>query len=281
MSPLRGGIALLLLVPTVAPAQQMRSFAASRRSAGEQSLHVIVTFASGNITLRPSTDGSLFRTAIEYDAERSAPLQEYAPGSGELRLGLRTIGATGVRVTSRAQLEQRGDIELSPDIPLALEANLGAAEARLDLGGLTLTDLTVKSGATDAVVDFSLPTRGECRSATFSVGAGQIEIRRAAQSGCAVISVTSGASDATLDFSGEWRRPISVVARMTMGQLTLRIPRGTGVTMETDRFLAPLQARGFQRSGNQWVTPGFASAAHRLRVQLNSAMAGVSVEWIN
>ena len=91
----------------------------------------------------------------------------------------------GVRVTSRAQLEQVARFEFAADVPLALYATLGASDATIDLGGTLLTELEIRSGATHATVDFSRPTRGMCKSATFTVGASQLDVQHLAQAGCA------------------------------------------------------------------------------------------------
>jgi hypothetical protein len=273
--------AALLLVPAAATAQTMRAFTTARPASGESLLRATVDFGGGRFSLGPASDSSLYRALIRYDAERYAPVQRYNPHTGVLRIGVQAVGAAGVRVTSRAQLEQVGEFQFSREVPLSLEANLGASEATFDLGGLTLSDLTVRTGATRSTVDFSRPTRGDCRSATFSLGAGQLDVRHAAQSGCALITVTGGVSGATLDFGGTWRRNTSLVAELTMGSLTLRIPRGTGVEVRMDRFLAPFGAKGFERKGQAWITPGFADAPHKLRVELKTAMAGVEVEWID
>ena len=277
------GIALagLLVVAPDAPAQTLRTFAASRPVSGQRMLRATVDFTGGRFAIGPGDGSALYRALIRYDTERFAPMQRFDGATGELHIGLESVGRAGVRVTSRTQLEQIGDFRFSPDVPLSLEANIGASEAVLELGGLTLVDLAVRTGATRSTVDFASPTRGKCRSAVFTLGAAQLEVLHAAQSGCAEFRISGGMGGATLDFTGTWRRNVSVVAELAMGSLTLRIPRGTGVQVRMDRFLAPFSAKGFVRSGDTWSTPEFGQAAHQLTVELTTAMAGVNVEWVD
>ncbi len=268
-------------LPLHCPAQTMRTFSVSRPVAAERFLHVTLDFSGGTLVLVPAPAGELYGLTLRYDADRSAPIQQYDPRTGILHLGAESVGGIGVRVTSRAQLEQTARFEFSPDIPLALDASLGASDATLDLGAMTLTDLIVRGTASHAIVDFSQPTKGMCRSATFSVGAAELDVRHLAHAACDAIKVDGGIGSVTLAFDGAWRRDPTLTVDLSMGGLTLQVPRGTGVRVTAERFLAPFNGTGFTQSGNTWTTPGFDQAPHKLRVELKAAMVGIDVKWIN
>ena len=263
-----------------ANAQTMRAFSASRPVRGERILIATVDFGSGRVVIQPGQPGELYRAALRYDADRSAPIQGFDPRTNTLHLGLESVGSGGVRVTSREQMEQTARFEFSPDIPLSLTANLGAADATIDLGGTWLTELVINSGATRSALSFSRPTRGECRHATFTVGASELDASQLANAGCGMIEVQGGVGRAALGFEGEWRRDVTVVVELAMGGLTLRVPRGTALRITAARFLSTLDAQGLTRDGNVWSTPGYATAKRKITVALNASMAGVNVEWI-
>ena len=284
----RGAFALALLISSGAgpalsgaAAQEMRSFTAGRNVGSERQLRATLDFGAGMVRIQPATGKHLYKAHVKYDAERFAPVQQYEPRTGILRLGLESIGKGGVRVTSRSQLEQVATFAFSPTVPLALSANLGASEADLELGDLTLTELTVRSGASRGKIDFSKPTRGSCRNATFSVGATELFVRGLANAGCSEVVVDGSVGRALLDFGGEWRRDARVSIDLSMGTVTLRIPRGTGVQIFADRFLTTLSAEGFERDKKTWTTPRFEQAARKIVVVLKTAVAGVNVEWID
>jgi hypothetical protein len=258
----------------------MRTFTVTRPVAAERFLHVTLDFGGGTVVLVPAPTGELYGTKLRYDADRSAPVNEYDARTGILHLGVVSVGSIGVRVTSRAQLEQAARFEFSPDVPLALYATLGASDATIDLGGMMLTDLEVRSTATHATVDFSRPTRGSCKSATFTVGAAEVDVRHLAQAGCESLRVDGGVGGVTLRFDGDWRRDLSLVVDLALGELTLQLPQGTGVRLTGQRFLAPFDANGFVRTGDTWTTPGFDRALHKLTVELKASMVGIDVEWI-
>lgn len=273
---------LLLTAPTPIAAQTMRLYGASRPVADAQPpLRTTLDFGSGRVVVRAGTGGDLYDVGMRFDADRYTPVHRYDPRTGILRLGVQSIGGAGLRVTSRGQLEQVARFEFAPGVPLLLEANLGASEAVIDLGGLTLVEVAVRSGATRGTVDVSSPTAGTCREALFSVGAAELVAMRLANAGCAEVRVEGGVGRAVLDFTGTWRRDMRVIAQLSMGTITLRIPRGTGVRIAAERFLTRLSVDGFTRDGNEWRTPGFADAAHKLSVELKTNVAGFEVEWVD
>lgn len=70
---------------------------------------------------------------------------------------------------SRSQLDW--DISFNPSVPTALDFNLGANKSDLDLRDLTITDIKLKSGASDTTV--TLPAKGRLK-ADFEVGAASL-----------------------------------------------------------------------------------------------------------
>jgi len=274
----------LLLAGSAAPplaAQSPRSYTASRPLRGPQPpLRTTLDFGAGRVVVRAGNPGILYDARLRYDAERYTPIHSYDPRTGILHLGLASIGGAGLRVTSRGQLDQVARFEFAPGVPLFLEANLGASEAVLDLGGLDLAQLAVRSGATRGTVEISRPTTGECREAAFAVGAAELVALQLANAGCAEVRVEGGVGRAVLDFSGRWRRNVRVIGQLSMGTLTLRLPRGTGLRITAQRFLTRLPTNGLQREGDAWVTPGFADAKHTVDLELTTNVAGIEVEWI-
>jgi hypothetical protein len=267
--------------PSVA-AQSMRNFTAERRvSPGQPPLRATLEFGAGRVVVRAGDGPDLYKMRVRYDADRFAPIQEYDHRTGILHLGLRSIGRGGIRVTSRDQLDQVARFEFAPDVPLILAASLGASEAVLDLGGLTLVELGIRTGATRGTVDFSTPTLGACREAVFTVGATELVALNLANASCALVRVEGGIGRAVLDFGGTWRGDSRVVTNLAMGTLTLRIPRGTGVQLRGQRFLTKLNIDGLDPDDDGWSTPDFLRAERKLSIELETTLAGIDVEWVD
>ena len=197
-------LAALGVTAGVAGGQSMRDFSVERARKNESRLRAVVDFGAGELFLRPSTTGALYHFKLRYDTERFSPFGEYDPGHGVVRLGLDRRGSGGLRVARKEQLEQTALVELSPDVALTLEANFGASESNLELGGLNLEDLSVGTGASRTEVRFSRPTSGLCRRADFSTGAAELVLKGLGNSGCRRITVRGGVGAVNADLGGAW-----------------------------------------------------------------------------
>lgn len=279
-APLLAAVAIAAFAAPSLAAQTMRTVATSRPLGSERVLRASVEFGAGAVQIGPGAASELYRMHLRYDADRNGPVHQFDAATGAVRLGLQGNGNAGIRVTSRAQMAQRAEISFAPTVLLMLSANLGASNATLDLGDLSLVSLAVRGGASSTTVRFDTPNRGSCSSATFTLGAAELDVSGLANSGCAEIRVDGGVGRAMLSFDGEWQRNQRAQVSLAMGSLTLRIPRGIGVQLVASRFLSALDAEGFVQQGNVWSTPGFAAAKQTLTVELKTSASGVRVEWL-
>jgi hypothetical protein len=261
-------------------AQAMQTYRAARAVAAEQRLRTSIDFPGGDLFIAPARTSDLFRMELQYDADHVAPVQHYDTATATLDLGVTPVGA-GIGVNARTPASQVGRFSLTTRVPIDLDVDVDGGHATIDLGGMMLSSLAVHSGATQATVDFPAPTTGNCRTATFSLTAGQLEVHHLAQAGCRAIRVTGAAGGITLAFDGEWRGNPDVTVALTMGHLMLMIPRGVGVHLATQRFLSLLDTDGFVKADDGWITPGFAAAEHRLSVLLKTSIGGVDVHWMS
>ena len=119
MRPLLACAALLVAGASLLPAQAMRSYTTSRpaRAGDPALLRTTLDFGAGRVVLRAGATDQLYRMQLRYDAERFAPIHAYEPAVGALHLGLEQQGRGGIRVTSRAQLEQVARFEFAPQAP--------------------------------------------------------------------------------------------------------------------------------------------------------------------
>ena len=271
--------AVALLTASNATAQVMRDYEAARPVRGERMINVSLEFAAGGLRLMPGPAGTLYRLESRYDTERFSPVSVYDSKTGRLTLGLRSTGAAGIRVTSRKQLDQHATVWLSPEVELGLEMTLGAAESRIDLGGLRLRDLLLRTGGSRTRVVFSRPGIGACREVVLEAGAGELVVDRFANAGCRRLRLNGGVGLVTIDFGGQQASPIAAELGMTMGELTLRLPKGAGVRLTLDRFLASFQPAGFTRQGEQFVTPDYETSVRRIDLRVSSSVGAVKVEW--
>ena len=278
----RWTLAALLALTSASPAaaQEMRDFTTSRQLHGESRLDTRLEFAAGSLRLHAGNAKELYRMRLSYDAERFVPLNRFDPAAGSARLGVESNGRSGIRVSSRNQLNQDATVTLSPDVTLALDIELGAVEADIDLGGMRLADLRLETGASRTLVRFSRPNTTRCGTAVIESGAAEVALVGLGNSRCERISFAGGVGTATVDLGGTWTSDATLDLSMTMGEITLRLPKSVGIRVVMDRFLSKFPSEGWVRQGNTYSTPGYARSPRKVEIQLSSTIGGVAVEWM-
>ncbi len=201
-----------------------------------------------------------------YDEDRYLPTSDFNAARGVVSLGLRPAGEGGLRVVSKRQLRQDANIAFSPAVDLDLDITLGAVDADLELGGLSLSELTMQAGASQAVIRFSQPNRSRCRTAEITAGAAEVTVLGLGNSRCDRIDFEGGMGKITLDFDGAWTSSSQARVKMAMGELTLRLPRRVGVRLTLDQFLASFEPAGLVRAGDHFQSAGYESADRQLDI---------------
>jgi hypothetical protein len=110
------------------------------------------------------------------------------------------------------------------DTPMDLEINAGAYKGRYEFGGLALTSLTIKDGASDVQVSFSESNPTEMSVFRYETGASNVELTGLANANFETLFFNGGAGDYTLDFSGELGQEVTARVETGFGDLTLVIP---------------------------------------------------------
>lgn len=262
-----------------ASAQSIRAFTTFRQLHGETRLQADLDYRAGGLRVAPGRPTELYRMDASYDEDRYLPTSDFNAARGAVSLGLRPAGEGGLRVVSRRQLRQDANVAFSPAVDLDLDVTLGAVNADLELGGLSLSELTLQAGASQAVIRFSQPNRSRCRSAEITAGAAEVTMLGLGNSRCDRIAFEGGMGKVTLDFEGAWTSSSQATVKMAMGELTLRLPRRLGVRLTLDRFLASFDPAGLVPAGNGFQSPGYDRAERRLDIDVVSAVGGVKIEW--
>ena len=269
----------LAWVVTSASAQTLRTLTSARQLHGESSLIVEVNYAVGQLKLEPASPGDLYRMELRYDEEKFTPVREYDADAGVLRLGLRSLhGHTSLR-RGHGEETPSLDVALTPDVPLTLRIEVGAAESDVELGGLQLRRVAYKTGASESHVRFSRPNSVECDALTFEAGAAEFTATGLGNSNCRRMGFHGGVGDVTLDFGGEWRTSADVTVKIGIGELKLVLPRDLGVAIHLNRFLTSFDRSGFTKRGGVYYSDNYAAASYRLTLNIDAAFGGIDVQW--
>lgn len=271
---LTGILACLLALAPPARAQELRSFTASRQLGGDDEIAVRVTYGAGRFIVGSAPAGLLYRMQLRYDEDLFEPVAAY--DRGMVRLGVEGLGRH-VRVGKQEGGELR--VDLARDVPMRLALDFGAGRASLDLGGLSLTDLQLHTGAAEATLDVSRPNPVGMERAELEVGAADFTARRLGNLNARRIEVNAGVGDINIDLTGEWRQDGVVHVAMGLGALELRFPEGVGVKLIEQTFLTSVDTQGLVKRGDAYYSLDWDQAARHITVEIQAAFGSIDIRW--
>jgi len=260
------------LVARTACAQEWRTLESSRQLRTAEPTSVRIEFAAGTIDIGPTSDALLYRMKLRYDAERGTPVATFDEASRSLTIGTRSAGSLTWNSHSREGSTLRAELTRSAPLRMALE--LGAAHGDIQLGGLRLTDLSLKTGATRLRIDFSEPNREALAGFDLDVGAAEVTVTRGGNAHAGRVRINVGAGALDYDLSGAWEGETDLTANVAIGQLTLRVPTDVGVRVTARTFLAGFERLGLEKRGDMWYSPGYDNAKRRLTAHVTAVLGG-------
>ncbi|MBT8478988.1 MAG: hypothetical protein KJO06_08730 [Gemmatimonadetes bacterium] len=253
----------------------------ARRQTGDiQSVTVDVEYIAGELRVAAADGGMLYDTRLKYDAARMRPERDWSVEGNVARLD---ISFEGMGDDGDMDIEFEGDdhgfleLGLSPDVPTDLRLTVGAALSEVNLGGVPLTGLVYRTGASDTEIRFDAPNPAQMERLELAVGVAEFHASGLGNARFQEFEFKGAVGDVVLDFSGDWSADASGTIDMGLGSLTLAFPSDLGVRITKKGFLSALDAPGFTKVDGGWQSPGWDSASHRLEIRLVSALGSIDV----
>jgi len=269
--------ALLCVAATSAFGQSWKTMDVSRqvRDSGE---HLVrVQYPVGRLTVRSTKEPVLYSMQLRYDEDRMRPLHSFDSLSRRLTVGFDADRLRGRNARDNWE-ETELTLSLSESVPLDVAMEIGAAEARLDMGGLAITRLRVETGAAEARLDFSEPNKTRMRRLDVQLGAADFVIRNLGNANVASIRVDGGVGKVNLDFGGDIKDDVTVDANVALGKLALRLPREVGVRVDVKRVIAAFDHHGLTRRGDSYYSDNWDEAKVRMRVRAETVFGAVEID---
>ena len=281
MSVRASGTAAALALTTAlasSPAQgqpSWRDVTSSRLVAGESAVTVEVKYGAGDLRIRSAASGTLYRMQLRYDEDAFQPVSEYR--RGRLRVG---VESTNRRIPVGDRSDGAMQLELAHGVPMDLELDFGAVRADLDLGGLSLTDLQLRTGASETRLNVSTPNPSRLRRAQMEVGAADFTARQLGNLNTTDLDISAGVGKVRLELTGDWREDATVEVQMGLGSLELVVPEGLGVRLVRKTFLTSLDSEGLVKRGDAYYSTDWESAERKVTVDVNAAFGSIKVLWM-
>lgn len=130
------------------------------------------------------------------------------------------------------------------DAPIDLTINAGAYEGKVDLSGLSITNLDISDGASKATVQFDTLNPVVMERLSYKTGASDVELLGLGNANTKNIYFDSGVGSYTLDFSGDVQNDMFVRVQSGMSDMTIIIPENVRAEVELTNGLSNVDANG-------------------------------------
>jgi hypothetical protein len=208
-------------------------------------------FGAGELTLNPGANVLVDGTAT-YNYDELKPEINSDGSDVEIRVGNEDFNI----LPNLNDLKNEWDLKLGNQ-PMSLSIDSGAYDGTFELGGLSLTRLEIKDGASNVEVSFSEPNPIEMSTFTYSTGASDVKITGLANANFSLLDFSAGAGDYTLDFSGELQRDASIKIESGLSNLIIIVPEGVSAVVTVESGLSNVNAgSGWERSGEDYIQNG-------------------------
>jgi hypothetical protein len=269
------GATTALAVVAPLEAQRWRTLDAQRQLADSTPLTVRVEYVAGHLEMRPAVGRTLYNMSMKYDAERSDPLTRFDAAGHSLTLGLRSRGVTFGKSDSDGGAALHA--ELSDKVPMDLVLELGAIKGDLQLGGLRLTDFLLKGGAADITVHFDKQNPERLRHMQFEIGAADVKVVHAANSGVEKMTANIGVGALDFDLTDPLTHDVNITATVAMGNFTLRVGSDVGIYVDEKTLLADFDKSDLVKKGDGYYSENFDTAPRKVRLHVKAVLGTFKV----
>jgi hypothetical protein len=173
-------------------------------------------------------------------------------------------------------------LTLTESLPIDLHLTLAAGEHEIDLSSLKLASLELKSGACQTDVQFKQPNNIEMERLKIATGASRFSARGLCNANFRELHVHGGASDVTLDFSGELKlKKTKANISLGAGSLTLIVPKEDAVKLNyaENIFSTVNLPNDFKKKGDVYYSGNYAADGRILEFDISSGIGSVKLEW--
>jgi hypothetical protein len=271
-NPTRTERTIALPAPQGAPAGAAATKGTPSRVDGP--LRLTINLEDGNFTIRPGPPGAQVHVEGTYAQGLYELIEDRADDAG---------GRTTIRFRSKAPAWARllsgiggGNSATRPEltvviptgVPIDLSLRVGQGESRIDLGGLTLTDLGLDVAMGNHNVDFKEPVVRGLRRARLNASMGNVSIDHLGNARAESIDASGSMGNLKVDLGGDWQKDTEtdLSLRHSMGELTVNVP--TNVRLQAE--VSSSQGNADNRSADARETQD--PAAPRLRLRVSTSM---------
>jgi len=236
----------------------------------EQIAELVFKMSGGKFIITPGADG-LVNGTIKFNVEQFAPQFVRKDGYFEIK----PSKPIHIKTFPFKEYENTWELGITKNIPLKLTVEGGASENNFDFSGLKLTNLDISQGASETKIYFNQPNLEVIESFSLKTGASSTKIFGLGNANIKFLSVSSGAGDYTLDFSGNLSQDMDVNIKAGVSNFTIIIPPETLAVIHNNGAVTNINTKGtWLVSDNTYST---LNEGFLLTINLNMGVGNVNL----
>ncbi|KAA3656800.1 MAG: hypothetical protein DWQ04_30055 [Chloroflexi bacterium] len=188
---------------------------------------------------------------------------------------LRVFNKDNINVIPTGEVESEWRLQFAEDVPLEMNLNLGLGDSDMDLSDLIVTSLEVSAGAGRLDLNVGNQTLDRLR---VEAGLGDVKVDVAGGT-IGRFDYQSGAGSTRIDLRGAWEDDLVATIEGGLGDLTVIVPRDTGVRIEVNLGLGDINADGFRIDGSAYVNDAYENGDDvTLSIDIQGGAGSVTLE---
>lgn len=235
--------------------------------------------AAGDLTVRPADGGELLSATFRYNVLEWKPVVKQQTQEQRTQVSINQGLGTQLVLGDLGDYVNSWTVGLARGVPLDLGVELGTGKTQLELGGLSLSALSVTAGSNDLSCSFASPNPEPLATFRLSQGTGDVVISGLGNANLDRFTFTGGAGTVDLDFAGNWTRAAIADLKAGAGKITVRMPATLGVRVVfAGTPASSVEAIGFtKRDETTYVNPAYGVAALTLTLNVTTGLGMITL----
>jgi hypothetical protein len=234
-----------------------------------------IDLEEGSFDIRPGAAGSDVKVEGEFAEglyELTQNTIDNAGGSKKTTVRFRSKAPAWARILGGMGGNNRGrrpslTLTIPEGLPIDLSLRVAMGESRIDLGGLTLTELGLDLSMGNHEIDFKEPVEGLNRL-RLQTQMGNVRVSNLGNAGAKTIDGSGSMGNLSADLGGNWKPGTEAQASFTqsMGELTINVP--TKVKLDAEIHTSQGEAPPAPSTADEPTDPN----APKLKLRVSTSM---------
>jgi hypothetical protein len=254
----------------------------------EKILTVSLTYGNGYISIDRLLNKNVFEGEFIYEKYR--PNVDYEVINDEGKLDIFFSGIVKKRgkrggvhhINSIKKIyDNELRLNLSNEVPIDLDLELGVVKGDLDLTGLKIRNLNMAVGVSKSAIIFDESNPISLENCSIEGGVGTLQIENLGFANVQDFHFEGGVGSYEIDFGGQYKQDISAKIELGMGKLSLYLPNYIGTRIKINKsFLASVSIDDCYKKSDYYYNNNWEKTSHKLEIEVETGIGKLEVFWL-